>query len=269
MGKTIKQGTDFFNLRRFLLLLRRDFSNGYRSVLIAMAAVLGFIILVSALSALKGGNGEFYTVIFAQLLFVGGYIVSSLAFKELHQPDRSYFYCTLPGSLVEKFSSKLLVTSLGYALGTLIFYTIVGAASEGINRLIFGRGHYFFNPLDMNILLMIAVYLVTQSVFLTGSIYFRKLAFLKTTLIVNCAVIAFGLIIALTFYLIFREHIHPGGLDPRIEAIWNKLGHTGQIETELGSFANIFLTLIKILFWYVLAPVCWLISYFRFSETEV
>ncbi len=269
MGNTLKQGTGFFNPRRFLLLLRRDFSNGYRSVLIAMAAVSGFIILISALSALQGQNGKFHTVIFTQLLFIGGYIVSSLAFKELHQPDRSYFYCTLPGSLVEKFSSKLLVTSLGYALGTLIFCTIVGAASEGINRLIFGHGHYFFNPLDMNILLIVAVYLVTQSVFLTGSVYFRKLAFLKTTLIVNGAAIAFGLIIALTFYLIFREHIHPGGLAPRIQAILNELGHTGRMEAELGSFVSTFLSLIKILFWYVLAPVCWLISYFRLSETEV
>ena len=269
MEKTLKQGTGFFKPRRFLLLLRRDFSNGYRSVLIAMAAVSGFIILFSALSALQGRNGEFYTAIFAQLLFIGGYIVSSLAFKELHQPGRSYFYCTLPGSLVEKFSSKLLVTSLGYALGTLIFCTIVGAASEGINRLIFGRGHYFFNPLDMNILLMIAVYLVTQSVFLTGSVYFRKVAFLKTTLIVNGAAIAFGLIVALILYLIFREHIHPGGLEPWIESIFNERGYTGQIEAELGNFVSTFLSLIKILFWYVLAPVCWLISYFRLSETEV
>jgi len=269
MEKTLKQGTGFFNPRRFLLLLRRDFSNGYRSVLITMAAVSGFIILISALSALQRGSGEFYTVIFAQLLFIGGYIVSSLAFKELHQSNRSYFYCTLPGSLVEKFSSKLLVTSLGYALGTLIFCTIVGAASEGINRLIFGRGHYFFNPFTRDIFFMIAIYLVTQSVFLTGSVYFRKLAFLKTTLIVNGAAIAFGLIIALTFYLIFREHIRPGGLDPRTQAIFNQLGYTGRMEAELGSFANTFLTLIKILFWYVLAPVCWLISYFRLSETEV
>jgi len=269
MEKRVKQGTGFFNPRRFLLLLRRDFSNGYRSVLIAMATVSIIIILTSAFSVMLGGSGEFHTARFTGLLFIGGYIVSSLAFRELHQPDRSYFYCTLPGSLVEKFSSKLLVTSLGYALGTLIFYTILGAASEGINRLIFGHGNYFFNPLDMNILLMATAYLVTQSVFLTGSVYFRKLAFLKTTLTVNVAAIVFALIIALTFYLIFREHIHPGGLDPRIQAILNKLGHTGQIEAELGNFVSAFLSLLKILFWYVLAPVCWLISYFRLSETEV
>ena len=167
MEKIEKQGTGFFNPRRFLLLLRRDFSNGYRSVLIAMAAVSGFIILFSAISVMLGGSGEFHTVRFAGLLFIGGYIVSSLAFRELHQPDRSYFYCTMPGSLLEKFFSKLLVTSLGYALGTLIFYTILAVASEGINRLIFCHSHYFFNPLDVNIFLMMGIYLVTQSVFLT------------------------------------------------------------------------------------------------------
>ena len=40
---TISAGV--FNLRRFTLLLRRDFSAGYRGVLIAMAAVAGFVLL--------------------------------------------------------------------------------------------------------------------------------------------------------------------------------------------------------------------------------
>ena len=87
-----------FNLRRFMLLLRRDFSAGYRGVLIAMAAVAGFVVLISAVSLLQGQGGEYHLGWYAALLFIGGYIVSSLAFKELHLNGKSYFYLTLPGS---------------------------------------------------------------------------------------------------------------------------------------------------------------------------
>ncbi|MBA7631926.1 hypothetical protein ES703_39463 [subsurface metagenome] len=258
-----------FSLRRFVLLLKRDFSSGYRSVLIAMAAVAGFAILVSVLSMLRRSNGEFHLSLYTNLLFIGGFIVTSLAFKELHQNERSYFYLTLPGSRLEKFASKLLVTSLGYAVGTLFFYTAVAALSEGINKLIFGYGHPFFNPFRLEVLLRVAVYLVTQSIFLVGSTYYRKMAFLKTSLVTILLIIGFGIVGFLTLYLMFRGHFHDVYLDPRIRAVLDELNRSGRLEVDLRAVAEGFLLALKILFWAVMAPVCWVIGYLRLSETEV
>jgi hypothetical protein len=253
--------------RRLGLLLRRDFSSGYRAVLIAMLAVGGFVLLVSVLSTLSGEGGPVHDTLYIQLLFIGGLIVTSLSFKELHLNGQSVFYLTLPGSSLEKFLSKLLVTSVGYAFGSLFFYTAVSSAAEGINRAIFGYGHAFFNPFQRGIMMAIAVYLVCQAVFLVGSVYFRKLAFVKTALYLVLFSIAVSVLVGVTGYIIFRDYADGGRI--MLEPYMNELGRSGEMEALIGPLAERFWVAFKILFFAALAPVCWIISYLRLRETEV
>ena len=256
-----------FSFKRLALLLRRDFSIGYKSVLIAMAAVGGFVILVSVLSTLGRELGPIHEQMYVPLLFLGGYIVTSLIFKELHLNGQSVFYLTLPGSSLEKYLSKLLVTTVGYAFGSLFFYTAVSSAVEGINRLIFGYGHPFFNPFERNTMNFIAVYLVTQAVFLVGSVYFRKLAFIKTNLYLWLFGIVVAILVGVIGWFIFREYAV--GKNLNLEPYFQRLGDTGQLQGVLGSMAEKFWQVAKVLFWAVMAPVCWVISYLRLRETEV
>jgi len=262
-----KKISDIISMRRLGLLLRRDFSAGYKSVFIAMAAVGGFVILVSVLSALGRELGPIHDQMYFPLLFLGGYIVTSLIFKELHLNGQSVFYLTLPGSSLEKFLSKLLVSSLGYAFGSLFFYTAVSSAAEGINRLIFGYGHPFFNPFTREVLLFVAVYLVTQAVFLVGSVYFRKLAFIKTNLYLWLFGIVLTILVAVVAWIIFRDY----AVGPRIELepYMEELGRRGEMQSVLLPLAEKFLQVAKVLFWGAAAPVCWIISFLRLRETEV
>ena len=256
-----------FSLRRLGMLLRRDFSAGYKSVFIAMAAVGGFVILVSVVSAFGRELGPIHKTMYYPLLFLGGYIVTSLTFKELHLNGQGVFYLTLPGSNLEKYLSKLLVTSAGYAFGSLFFYTAVSSAAEGINRLIFGYGHPFFNPFERYTLIAVAVYLVTQAVFLVGSVYFRKLAFIKTNLYLWLFGIALAILVGVVAWIIFRDY----AAGPRIELepYFQRLGESGEMEAVLAPMAEKFGKAAKVLFWGVMAPVCWVISYLRLRETEV
>ena len=256
-----------FSIRRLGLLLRRDFSAGYKSVLIAMAAVGGFVILVSVLSTLGRELGPIHEPMYVPLLFLGGYIVTSLIFKELHLNGQSVYYLTLPGSSLEKYLSKLLVTSAGYAFGSLFFYTAVSSAVEGINRLIFGYGHPFFNPFSRTVLLLVAVYLVTQAVFLVGSVYFRKLAFIKTNLYLWLFGIVVVVLAAFIGWIIFRDYAVGHRID--LEPYFQRLGESGEMEAVLAPMAEKFWQAGKVLFWGVMAPVCWVISYLRLRETEV
>jgi hypothetical protein len=201
------------------------------------------------------------------LLLIGGYIVTSLSFKELHLNGQSVFYLTLPGSSLEKFLSKLLVTSAGYALGSLIFYTAVSSAAEGINRLIFGNGHAFFNPFERSTLILLAVYLVTQAVFLLGSVYFRKLAFIKTNLYIWLFGLVVVILVAVIAWLIFRDYAIGKRLE--LEPYFQRLGESGELQAVLVPLAEKFGRVAEVLFWGVAAPVCWVISYLRLRETEV
>jgi hypothetical protein len=267
MEARLKNLSDTFSIRRLGRLLRRDFSAGYKSVFIAMAAVGGFVILVSVLSVLGRAGGPIHGTLYFPLLFIGGFIATSMIFKEVHLNGQSVFYLTLPGSSLEKFLSKLLVSSLGYAFGSLFFYTAVSSAAEGINRLIFGHGHAFFNPFTREIMLLIAVYLVTQAVFLVGSVYFRKLAFIKTNLYLWLFGIVLTFLVAVIGWFIFRDY----AVGPRIELepYMQELGRSGEMEAVLRPVAEKFLKVAKVLFWGAGAPVCWIISYLRLRETEV
>jgi hypothetical protein len=264
-----------FSPRRVFLLLKRDFVHGYAGVLIAMAAVGGVMLLFSFLSMLGGGagRGQYYAPFFGGLLFLGGFISTSGAFRELHQPGSGPFYLTLPGTLGEKLLSKLLVSGLGFAIATLLFMGGISAVSELINRAVFGAGHGLFNPIALDNLHAAAMYLVVQSMFLLGSIWFRKVAFIKTALAQIILLIGFAIIAGVTFRLVFGSLFTGSGPGSQMRnmfsfnfgsGVFNSQG-SGALQRE----AQVFSTILRVCFWALLAPLCWVASYFRLRETEV
>ena len=270
MQTNIRTLNSYFNPRRFGLLLQRDLMSGYRTILIAMATIAAVVISLSVLTMLGDFQADLHYGFFYTLLFAGGFIITSLAFRDLHQNGRSYTYLTLPGSRLEKFAGKLIATSIGYSLFSLAFISLLSLAGEGINQLIFGRGHDLFNPLRREVWLAVAVYLVTQSIFLLGAAYFRRLAFIKTALAVNILAIVFAIGSGLVLYLVFRDYTEVGGkTSTEFRSYLNNLGYSGSFELELLPAGKAVCLGLKIAFWAVLAPLCWVISYLRLSEKEV
>ena len=122
--------TDIVSPRRVGHLFLRELAVSYRGLLIAAATVAGAVIVVSAVSALAMSTqapphglvqGDGYLGFYRLLLFLGGCIVTSLAFREVWQAGSGIAYLSLPGSTLEKLAVKLLVTSVGFAAGSLIF----------------------------------------------------------------------------------------------------------------------------------------------------
>jgi hypothetical protein len=259
-----------FSFRRLGLLLWRDLVNGYRGVLIAMAAVAGFVVLISILTAAFGSpSAEFHLSFFTQILILGGFIFTSLAFGELHQNGRSIGYLTLPGSMLEKFLSKLITTSVGYAAGLLFFYSLVALASEGLNQLILGHHHALFNPVGRDVLLLVAVYLVTQSVYLAGSVFFRKAAFLKTVLAWTVVSIGLGIAVAVMVRFVFWDYFTGLGTPrPEIRIFFDRLSQSRFEAAALPTLRGLWAAA-RVLFWSAVAPVFWAVGYFRLRETEV
>jgi hypothetical protein len=54
-----------------------------------------------------------------------------------------------------------------------------------------------------------------------------------------------------------------------LEPYFNELGRAGDMEAVVLPLAGHFCRVAKVLFWAVLAPLCWVISYLRLRETEV
>lgn len=262
-----------FAPRRFAQLVLRDLAGGYRSMLVAMAAVGGSVILYSALDMLIKRLGVprddmfgFHYAIYQTLLFLGGFIVTSLAFREARQNGSGIFYLTMPASALEKFASKLLATSVGYALGSAVFTTAVAAASEGINRLVFGFGHALFNPLRAEVLQALGLYCIAQSVFLLGSIWWRKSAFLKTWGMLMAVVAGVALVMGIAARFVFREYFWGSSLHLDDVPGWEELmRRTGLGVGPLVDLGRV----LRIVFLAGTAPVCWLLGWLRLRDIEV
>ena len=264
------QRNQYFSPRRFFLLLKRDFLTYYRTILITAAAIGGFVIFVSTVSAFTGKAGNFHPVVYFLLLYTGGFIVSSRAFREIYNSQKSYTYVALPGSLLEKFSERLIATSIGYVLGTLMVYSIVSAISEGFNQALIGHTHPFLNPLSRTFWIGAAAYLVVQGIFLAGSVFFRKNSLIKTLLMI----IVFGLAL-LIITIITARLIIPGyfeGLGPirqEFHSLRELAEWLGMTEAGLQRTGRTIWLIIRLSFWATLAPLCWTVSFLKFRKIEV
>jgi hypothetical protein len=267
------------SFKRMGQLLLRELTSGYRSILIAMAAVGGVVVIMSILTTLgvahtSGGMGgpgsDFYLGLFNNLLFLGGFIVTSLAFREVWQNGGGIFYLSLPGSVFEKLLSKLLVTSVGFAVGSLLFMTGVTALSELIDHLLFGFGHGYFYVGSMLVAALKAClfYVITQSVFLLGSIWFKKVALIKTAVWVGIFAVGLAIVAGIAARIFLAHKMN-----------WTGMGFSMNLNN--GDFMQMFgpgsrthggLSAFKIVtqvLFYAMAPVCWLATYFRLAEAEV
>jgi hypothetical protein len=268
-----------FSIKRLGQLLLRELTIGYRSLLIAMAAVGGVVVILSVLTTMgvahaSGGMGgpgsDFYLGLFRNLLFLGGFIVTSLAFREVWQNGGGIFYLTLPGSVFEKFLSKLLVTSIGFALGSLLFMAGVTALSELIDHLLFGYGHGYFymGSLIVAALKACLFYVITQSLFLLGSIWFKKVALIRTALWMGIFAIALAIIVGIATRIFLGSKMNWSGMGFRFNLNNGDFMQMFGPGTRTASGLSAFKIVSQVLF-YALAPVCWLATYFKLAEAEV
>ena len=230
-----------FDLKRFGLLIKNDLLIN-KQVIFTSIATVAIVLFLYALIVANGGS-NFHPTAYVLLLFIGGFWTTSLAFKDMHDKQRSYIFLTLPCSNFEKFFSKLVLTSVGYVLATLLGFYLLSLLVAGIDALLFQHGQAVFNPLQNDILLYIRDYIILQSVFFLGSVYFKSHAMTKTILSLSCLT----LVVILFTFLIVILFLGPYGL----------------------SLLHIFTSIFRSVFWLLLAPFCWFIAYIRLREAEV
>lgn len=240
-----------FNINRLSNFIQRQIALNTPPMLIAAGAVSGTLLIVSLLVAYYNGHElenlkGFYLTVF----FVGGYIFTSNIFSELHTPQKSYFYLTLPVSTLEKTIGSWLLSSVAY---TIVFQLVTGIIYM-ITRLAAGQGPTLTEFFNRDYFLAVGVYFVTQTIFFLGASYFRKYNFLKTLLALFLIQVAIGLYAGGLGWLLFRG-------EPM-----NNNSFTGEFEFAV---EHIIPQVAKFLFWYVFAPFMLVVSYFSLKEREV
>ncbi|MES3016592.1 MAG: hypothetical protein V4721_02385 [Bacteroidota bacterium] len=257
--------SNYFDIKRFSLLLNKHTSEHISSYFIAVLALFGLLFsVVLFFTPLNNGKISVYFQrdIFLCFLWLAGSVFASTVFANLGNNKKASVELMLPSSHFEKFLVSWIYSYLLFQLVYVgVFYLVMFIASS----LAYARGNpfeIFSLGTDLKVTTWIFLfYMVFHAVAFAGSIYFRKLHFIKTVLVFFCF---FVVLILLN--------------EPLIELILNRdvtaripFGKAGIVETnqmfplDIRKTQKLYLIVVPI----ITAVLLWTASYFRLKEKEI
>lgn len=256
---------NFFSFSRLVNMIIRHYVLSYKGLIIAFSAIVGVLAIIGALISFgqPGFNFEIFTGLFYFLMFTVGYIFTSTVFNEMHRPECSVYYLSLPSSNFEKLLTAWLASTLFYLLISFAAYHIAYVLASLFALAMFEVPFGLRSVLSAEFFKVSLVYSITQSIFFFGAVYFKGYNFLKTILSVFVLFLFWSVYQSLVGSVAFREiflvalqygnnvddHIKAPGLEEYVEAV--------------------FIPVLKIGF-YLVMPIFFLgLSYLRINEREV
>lgn len=249
-----------FSFKRLFLLGKRQVIANLTGMLIGLAAFAGTLLVINLLTVyFNPGIKLNLGVPFNLVLFIGGYVFTSIIFAELHNPQRSIPFLTLPVSNLERLVNAWLLTAilypimvfLGFALVTALAYLILGASIPK------GTFDFLWSAMALRVFLS---YLITQSIFLFGAVYFRKHNFLKTILSLFVIMVVISTFLGLVGYLLFgtfhfdsNEFVNNSAFSPGMEKF----------------FSETLVDIAKFAFYYLTVPFFLILTWFGIKERQV
>lgn len=249
-----------FDINRVKLLLTRQLRLNSSTILIGFGAVVGVITFILSIRIITESNAlsmAGFTGLALPIFFIGGYIFTSTIFSELRTSHRGYLYLTLPASTLEKLVVAWFISSVLYIIAAIVVFYFINLLLMLVAFLTNGEPVQLFNFFDPWMLKIYAIYIVTQSVFLLGAIYFRGVNFLKTLL----TLFVISLVLSIFSAILTRLIVFPG--------FGNFQFSNNMPDGIEGFIGDVFVPTVKILFWYVMAPFFLVVSYYRLKERQV
>lgn len=189
---------------------------------------------------------------YAFTLLTGGFILSSMAYRDLGNPLKRYNYLTLPVSTLERFLSMWLLTSIGWVFLYTFIYALYSLFANAIGQVIFTHITFeTFNPLSGYAFKFMKYYVVLHGIFLAGAAEFRGFALPKTLL----ALVIFGAVCGGITYLIMKGYFD--------------VEYTLEPDLFAGMPVSQIWKVIQWMFWWLFAPISWIITYLGLKEQEV
>lgn len=240
-----------FDINRMFNFIKRQSVLNASSLMIAALATFGSLLVVSLILGYFFHNMETIIHIYLVTFYITILVFTSKIFDELHNPQKGYAYLTLPVSTAEKLWGSWILSAPVFTL----LYSVVCIVIYFLACIVAGRMDAFHKIFDLNNIEGLATFIVIQSIFFLGAVYFKKNNFMKTM----ATLIIFWL--ALAVYV--RLLTYPFGLN-----------HThiyGNINAEdLDKFRDFMTLWVRdIGFYGLLAPFMILVTYFRLKERQI
>jgi len=231
---------EVLSFSRLTMLIRARIVENKKAILLALLFVflLGITMLSFAIS---------YHHLFAMLVIVG-LVLTVRECQRLHQHHLAYQYFLLPISNLERFLLIWLVTAVLFPLILVFTIYAISWVKALLNLYFFSHPLHPVDPWQWFVWRDVLKYIVVQSVFLLGAIYFKRYAVMKMAFALACF---FSTLFILTLAAAYVTC-------PTCQL----LPHWTNALIHVAPF-------LYFCFWVLLAPACLVMSYVRLSECEL
>jgi hypothetical protein len=249
---------------RLLQVMRKHWIENLSFYGMAVLAMIGILSLVLAMFVLTTGNyylEDGLYVIYLVGLFIIGCILASVAFSMLGDKAKGGFWLSLPASHLEKLITVVFFT-------TVVFFAVYSACFFGLkaiamtvieSRVAEHPDKYHLQRVHWNgeretdgfgfiFKIFLFIFFAVQALFLMGSAYFGKFAFIKTIIIAAILIFFF---VWYTYQL--NEWLMPRGV------------YTGDFMVPSKKTIDVLQWVVRLIW----APLFWLITWFRLKEKEL
>lgn len=250
------------NIKSLFLFIKRYFFINKNTISVAFGSAAGVIILILMFAAYqtKSFNSEILFSTVFPFYFIGGLIFTSSSFKELNDPKISYSFLTFPITTFEKLLGIWLSSSVLFSIASIATIYIINILVSVLSSQLFDFQLHIDNIFTLQLFTEVGKYIVIQSIFLLGAIYFRKNNFLKTILAIFVVFTVFAILTGFAGRIIFNDFI---GLHS-----FNFNSDNSSVELQT-TFMNTIPQILKFTFWYLLTPFFLVVSYFRLKERQI
>ncbi|GAO44809.1 hypothetical protein [Flavihumibacter petaseus] len=264
-----------FSFKRLSLLLRKQWLENNRFYGLATLALLAVILLTFIIFWISISHTNYREEETVVIYFVGLYLIgciyASIAFQAFAEKEKGQYLLSLPATHAEKLVTVILFTTVAFfAVYTACFYLVKWAAFAWVRykmttdpslRLVPLRED---GPAPKVIPYLLMGFLAVQALFLLGSVYFKRFAYIKTIIV---GVVFIGLYI----FVMVKVHkaVLPSGFYwEGFRVVQNNIPDQPdmyRIYSYGETFKDVSLEVIK----WMWAPVFWVIAWFRLKEKEI
>lgn len=244
-----------FSFKRLSLLLKRFFIENSQKELTFWVISIAVFMLMHEPAAVS------------MFIIISGFIFASRMYKSFGYTPGGMHYLLIPATHLEKLVSGILLSTFYFLIGVLTCYFIGNTLGTNVGNMIFGTEnavHFqlFETANEINrmssgssYLDMFVGFAIVQSIFLLGSVYFKRNAVGKTIL----SIIAFSIVIGLIELVLIKLNFDTTSITSQ------------NINIQVLDINSMFpgLEIVGQIIKYATAPFLWVVSYFRLTEKEV
>lgn len=254
----------FWKLSKKTLLERPMQTLGLTGLLLVLSLILYSVIKTF------GGFNPAQNITFIWGLSGGGFFLASFVFGYFSSNAMGSTFLTLPASNFEKWLCGVLIAGVFYPVIFLLFFRLVDSSFVSIYHHGLDPTGPFYKQMYQSVYIfdfngflawkVYPMYWFLAGAMLVGSLYFNKVAFIKTA--IGISVLILG-VIGLNWLMATLLFGHVSSAAP-INSVTIPVGkEEGSIELPRG-----FVNIIYYSIWYVLPPLLWLLAFTRLREKE-